>query len=150
MKAVLLLSLLAFPDERKTVEAVCPADGARFEAVEIVSSNTWGGVDADFCPHAFKTAPLEFRVWVCPSCAFAGRQEDFGKPVSAEEKDALAAEQKDLDRESLAGIRYLAGELHRRKGDFKGASAWYRKALDTTENESLRKQVNQQKSRLTP
>jgi len=54
-------------------------------------TNQWGGLDADFCPHAFKTTPLEFYVWVCPACGFAGRKKDFEAKLPAEEKAALAA-----------------------------------------------------------
>jgi len=82
---------LFFPaaDEKRQVPVVCPVDGTKFTATEIVLSNQWGGLDADFCPHAFKTTPLEFYVWVCPACGFAGRKKDFGARLSEEEKRAL-------------------------------------------------------------
>ena len=48
--ACLLLGLAA--DERRTVPVVCPLDGTAFTAIEIVVTNQWGGIDADFCPHA--------------------------------------------------------------------------------------------------
>ncbi len=76
-------------DERRQVQVVCPVDGAKFTAVEVVLTNQWGGVDADFCPHAFKTTPLEFYVWLCPSCGFAGRKVDFSARLTEEQKKAL-------------------------------------------------------------
>lgn len=87
----LLLVLLSFGDDKKPVDVVCPADGHRFTALEVTVTNQWGGVDLDFCPHAFKTTPLEFFVWVCPGCKFAGRKRDFAGKLSEGEKKALLA-----------------------------------------------------------
>lgn len=88
----LVLAILAFlSDEKKAVEVVCPVDGHRFTAYEVVVTNHWGGVDTDFCRHAFKTTPLEYFVWVCPSCAFAGRKKDFSEKLPDEQKRALRA-----------------------------------------------------------
>lgn len=83
----LLLAVSA--DERRKVPVVCPLDGTSFTAIEVVTTNQWGGIDADFCPHAYKTTPLEFRVWTCPSCGFTGRKADFGARLPEEEKKAL-------------------------------------------------------------
>jgi hypothetical protein len=82
------LLLLALGDERKAVDVVCPVDGTKFQALE-VRSNHWGGRDADFCPHAFKTTPLEFWVWACPGCGYAGLKADFDAPLDAEGKKKL-------------------------------------------------------------
>ncbi|HXG60270.1 MAG TPA: DUF2225 domain-containing protein [Planctomycetota bacterium] len=91
MKAILAAALLgaAGADEKRSVEALCPVDGFRFTAVEILSTNSWGGRDADGCPHAFKTTPLEFLAWVCPSCGFAGLKKDFSAALSDEERRRL-------------------------------------------------------------
>jgi len=78
-------------DERKEVEAVCPVEGTRFKAYEVVTTNPWGGRDYDNCPHALKTTPLEYWVWVCPTCHFAGRKKDFDAKLTDEEKRALSA-----------------------------------------------------------
>jgi tetratricopeptide (TPR) repeat protein len=86
---ILILCLALGGDERKAREAVCPLDAHRFPVIEITATNTWGGRDADGCPHAFKTRPLEFRVWVCPSCHFAGRPADFSGGLTGEEKEGL-------------------------------------------------------------
>ncbi len=80
--------LLALGDEKKTVDVVCPVDGHKFQATE-VRSNRWGGVDADWCPHAFKTTPLESFIWICPGCRYAGPKTAFEARVGAEEKAAL-------------------------------------------------------------
>lgn len=76
-------------DQKRPVEAVCPVDGFRFTAMEVVSTNQWGGRDADGCPHAYKTTPLEFLAWVCPSCGFAGLKKDFETRFSDEERRRL-------------------------------------------------------------
>ena len=86
----LWLVLLALAgDEKKSVDVVCPLDGQRFTAVEITATNHWGGRDADGCPHAFKTTPLELLVWVCPGCGFAGRKADFQAKLTEAEKAVL-------------------------------------------------------------
>lgn len=75
-----LLLLLPFGDEKKIVDAVCPLDGHKFQTWEVVSRDytlAWGGLDRDFCYHAFKTTPLEYFAWTCPSCGFSGMKEDF-------------------------------------------------------------------------
>jgi tetratricopeptide (TPR) repeat protein len=94
MIALLLVAVLGM-DEKKDVDVVCPIDGTKFRAVEIVSSNSWGGVDADNCPHAIKTTPLEFRVWTCPTCYYSGLKGAFD-PKFAEFKSTLAGKLKPL------------------------------------------------------
>jgi hypothetical protein len=80
---------IAWGDEKKPVEVVCPVDGTKFTAFEVLTTNQWGGLDLDFCPHAYKTTPLEWKVWVCPSCRFAGLRKDFDLKLSEDEKKAL-------------------------------------------------------------
>jgi len=95
MKFVLGLALLAFAaDESKKVEVVCPLDGTRFTATEVVrtdASRGWGGVDADFCPHAYRTFPMEAYIWTCPKCWYSGNKEGFDpkKPPDAALKAKL-------------------------------------------------------------
>ncbi len=97
---VLLLGVLAagLPagDDKKTVEAVCPVDGHRFPAVQMLVSNNWGGRDTDGCNHAFKTTPLEYLVWCCPSCTFAGRKKDFEEKLGDDVKKSLRSGLKPL------------------------------------------------------
>ncbi len=79
-------------DEKKDVAAVCPVDGTKFTAVDVTVTNHWGGRDADGCYHAFKTTPLEYLVWVCPACKFAGLKKDFAElKLSEEEKRLLGS-----------------------------------------------------------
>jgi uncharacterized protein (DUF2225 family) len=78
--AVLLLAALAMADTHKKVDVVCPLDGTRFTATEVVSTDAslgWGGVDTDTCRHAFRTLPMEHYVWTCPACSFSGTKDDF-------------------------------------------------------------------------
>jgi hypothetical protein len=81
-------------DERKEVDVVCPVDQTRFKAFEVVATNPWGGRDYDNCPHALKTTPLEYWVWVCPTCLFAGKKKDYDQKLTPEEKKALLGELK--------------------------------------------------------
>ena len=89
MKFLCLLLLLSSLDEKKTVKVVCPLDGHSFTAIQIVRTNDWGGVDLDFCRHAYKTRPMNFYVWVCPNCTFTGKKKDFDTPLSDQTKKAL-------------------------------------------------------------
>jgi hypothetical protein len=77
-------------DEKKQVAVTCPVDGNKFSAVEVLFTNQWGGKDADGCPHAFKTTPLESAVWVCPSCGYAARPKEFERKLGEEDRRALA------------------------------------------------------------
>ena len=86
----LLLCLATAGDEKKTVDVVCPVDGHKFQAVEMLVTNNWGGRDYDGCNHAFKTTPLEYLAWVCPSCKFAGRKKDFEAKLGDDLKKSLA------------------------------------------------------------
>ena len=87
---LVLLVLASTPsDEKKKVDVVCPLDGTSFKGVRIVQTNQWGGIDKDFCPHAFKTRPLESYVWVCPSCHFAGLRKDYEAGLTEAGKAAL-------------------------------------------------------------
>ena len=62
-------------DDTKTHKVVCPVDGTKFTAVEIVRAYWWGGTDKDWCRHTFRSRPLESMVWVCPGCKFAGGKD---------------------------------------------------------------------------
>ena len=76
----LVLCLVSTPDTLRKVDVVCPIDGTRFAATEVVSTDAslgWGGVDTDACRHAFRTLPMEHYVWTCPSCWYSGSKEDF-------------------------------------------------------------------------
>jgi len=86
---LLFAALLAASDVQKQVKVTCPVDGTKFEATEIAGTNHWGGRDADGCPHAYNTTPLESWVWVCPGCRFAGRKKDFEGPLPDADKKAL-------------------------------------------------------------
>ncbi len=104
MTPFLLLTVMNYPgwfitggDEKKTVDVVCPADGHKFQAVEMLVTNNWGGRDYDGCNHAFKTTPLEYLVWVCPSCKFAGRKRDFGAALDEGTKKSLLAGLKPME-----------------------------------------------------
>ena len=82
MRIVALFLCLSALDTLKKVDVVCPIDGTRFTASEVVSTDAapplfWGGVDTDTCRHAFRTLPMEHYVWTCPKCSFSGTKEDF-------------------------------------------------------------------------
>jgi len=76
-------------DETKKVDVVCPIDGTRFTATEIVRTDAslgWGGVDSDLCCHAYRTLPMENYIWTCPTCWFSGGKSRFD-PTKAPRED---------------------------------------------------------------
>jgi uncharacterized protein (DUF2225 family) len=88
-------------DEKKEVDVVCPVDGFKFRATEITGTNEWGGIDADYCKHAIKTTPIEYRVWTCPSCFYSGlrteKRNDFD-PKNAPTKDVVLGRLKPMEK----------------------------------------------------
>ncbi len=95
IRLLAIASLLLAGDEKKLVDAVCPVDGHKFQAYEVTSQDyarAWGGADRDFCKHAFKTTPLEYLAWVCPSCLYAGTKAEFAPNIALtdEQKKAIA------------------------------------------------------------
>lgn len=97
MKLLILLLLLTPLDEKKKVRVTCPLDGHKFTATRILRTNDWGGVDKDFCRHAYKTRPINYYVWVCPKCFFAGKKKDFDEELSDETKEKLRGKLKPLE-----------------------------------------------------
>jgi len=88
-------------DEKKEVEVTCPIDGFKFRAIELTGTNEWGGIDADYCKHAIKTTPIEFRVWTCPSCFYSGlrteKRNDF-EAKNAPAKDLVLGKLKPTEK----------------------------------------------------
>jgi hypothetical protein len=80
LAALLACFAAAAADETKKVDVVCPIDGTRFTATEVVRTDAslgWGGVDSDFCHHAYRTLPMENYIWTCPTCWFSGGKPRF-------------------------------------------------------------------------
>ncbi len=99
--AVLALGGVALADETKKATPTCPVDGTKFDAVEVVRSDAqyaWGGLDADFCSHAFKTLPMEHYIWTCPKCHYSGGKADFDAKLvlTPEQKAAIQGNLKPL------------------------------------------------------
>src|SRR5262245_28434871 len=92
MRLIALFLLLAF-DTLKPVDVVCPIDGTKFTAMEVVSTDAawgWGGVDTDSCKHSYQSLPMEHYIWTCPSCYFSGGKAQFAaKNTPAGIKGAL-------------------------------------------------------------
>ncbi|MBU1108504.1 MAG: DUF2225 domain-containing protein [Candidatus Riflebacteria bacterium] len=78
-----------FATSSKAVDAKCPVCDNTFKASLLMSSNNFGGCDADLCPHAMGSSPLSEAIWGCPSCNFCGYSSDFEKTFSAEKKKEL-------------------------------------------------------------
>jgi hypothetical protein len=104
MRIVLAFLLVAAAaDETKKVDVVCPVDGTRFTATEIVRTDAalgWGGVDADSCRHAYRTYPMEAYIWTCPRCWYSGSKAAFDPKKPPD--DALKAKLKGALRPALA------------------------------------------------
>lgn len=70
-------------------EAVCPVCDAKFTGQVVMSSNNFGGIDHDLCPHAMGSSPLSSYMWGCPECNFCGYSGTFKETFSPEEKNKL-------------------------------------------------------------
>jgi len=85
---VLLAALLfagtgpALATTLKEKPVACPVCTKPFTALEVGSTNTFGGYDSDLCVHANGTPPSSFAVWTCPSCRYSARSARFAKGVS--------------------------------------------------------------------
>ena len=76
------------------VEVTCPVCSLKFKVFEVMSTNSFGGQDTDFCVHAAGTPPDPYAVWTCPKCLYSGSAETFAKAVSEETKKKVLAELK--------------------------------------------------------
>jgi tetratricopeptide (TPR) repeat protein len=104
MSFVAALLLLA-ADETRAVKVTCPVDGTAFTAELLTRTNRWGGIDRDFCPHAYRTFPMETKVWTCPGCRYSGTKEQFS--VEGEKPVSLDAETARKVRDGLKPLREL-------------------------------------------
>jgi len=66
------------------VAVECPVCEHSFNAQEVRSSNTFGGLDPDLCRHARGYQPLSYHLWTCPSCSYTREGKAFAQPVSAD------------------------------------------------------------------
>lgn len=70
-------------------EAVCPVCDAKFTGQMVMSSNTFGGIDHDLCPHAMGSSPLSSYIWGCPECNFCAYSSVFKEVFPSEDKKKL-------------------------------------------------------------
>ncbi len=59
------------------IKATCPVCGKEFQALEIMSTNNFGGMDRDFFGRARGEQPIEISIWTCPACLFSGFKGEF-------------------------------------------------------------------------
>lgn len=89
MTAVLLLMLVQ--SEAKTRDVTCPYDGTNFRVQLPGFAPAWGGIDADQCPHPSRPESFALRCIACAGCGYAALPADFEKPLSPDQKKAIAA-----------------------------------------------------------
>lgn len=89
--AVLLLTIgpSLFATSLGLEEETCPVCGHRFEVRVVLSTNYSGGHDTDFHSRSSGFNPIVFFPQVCPSCCYAGYQEDFNS--TAQISDSVVA-----------------------------------------------------------
>jgi hypothetical protein len=88
---VLLLVVPALATTKRPVAVTCPVCDHGFTAFSISSTNTFGGIDFDFCEHARGEPPNSHWVWACPSCRYAAWADDFEEEIEEDERRALRA-----------------------------------------------------------
>lgn len=68
----------------RTLDLVCPVCGTATKGVSIMSTNSFGGVDRDFCRHAVGSQPLLLVATTCPKCHYSAFADGFTtKPPAA-------------------------------------------------------------------
>ncbi len=86
---------ISFATRMTREEKTCPLCGTKFMASVVLSSNNFGGIDHDLCPHAIGASPLSSYIWGCPYCNFCGYSSDFKKNYTEEEKNQISKWLKD-------------------------------------------------------
>ncbi|HNV70923.1 MAG TPA: DUF2225 domain-containing protein, partial [Candidatus Ozemobacteraceae bacterium] len=61
----------------RTATETCPICDALVQGSDVWSTNSFGGGDLDFCPHARGTNIIPHLIWSCPSCGYSGYRDDF-------------------------------------------------------------------------
>ncbi len=75
-------------------EVTCPVCDLTFKAFGVMSTNSSGGQDTDFCVHARGTPPGPYSVWTCPKCYYSKSASDFAAGVNEQTKKKILAELK--------------------------------------------------------
>jgi len=87
-----LLALGARAAELAAKLFTCPLDGTKLEGKTVVSTNSNGGVDSDFCQWPTGGMSLTWEVQVCPKDFYSARTDTFESPLpDATKKDLQAA-----------------------------------------------------------
>ena len=84
-----LVSNLSFATKMSREEVTCPLCGTQFTARVVMSTNNFGGMDHDLCPHAVGYTPIADYVWGCPNCNLCGYPSVFKMEYSNEEKTKI-------------------------------------------------------------
>lgn len=119
----------------RQVDVICPCCASEFQALELTSTNNFGGQYTDFHQIAVGTPPIPLLMNACPTCAFSGYVSAFqGKDVSAEVKHKVRDEltphaqevQQDGGRryEFAARIASWQNEPPNRLADYYLRAAW--------------------------
>ena len=72
-----------------TEEFTDPLDGTRFKAAVLPSVNSLGGTDSDGCSYSSGLQARHFAVVTSPTSLYSARIEDWGKGVTAANKEKL-------------------------------------------------------------
>ena len=68
----------------RPLDLVCPVCGTATKGVTVMSTNSFGGVDRDFCRHAIGSQPLLLVATTCPKCHYSAFADGFAaKPPAA-------------------------------------------------------------------
>jgi len=88
---LLLVVVPAYATTKERVDVTCPVCEHEFAAFSIRSTNTFGGIDFDFCAHARGETPNSHWVWACPSCRYATWADNFQEPLDDDARTKLRA-----------------------------------------------------------
>jgi uncharacterized protein (DUF2225 family) len=83
--AILFAAEKAWPTTTAPITVKCPVCGEKIDAKEVMSTNSFGGMDTDLLHRARGTQPLLIFPLVCTLCYYAGFQDDFNEKVTISE-----------------------------------------------------------------
>ncbi len=74
---LLLLVQTASATTTQRASETCPICDTSVTGLEINSTNSGGGIDLDFCPHAHGSNIVPMFAWNCTNCGFCAYRSDF-------------------------------------------------------------------------
>src|ERR1700733_13947396 len=143
VSVLLLFASSARATELRPKAVVCPVCPHGFDVLVVRSTNTFGGMDFDFCAHAAGDQVVPLHVWTCPECRYSTWGSDFEKAVKDETKKRVLAgmpfaDAVPKDASQMAIPAWAKYELARQVITWEGADAAALENVDWTGSWAVR------------